>query len=116
MSVVQNSDIIFLAVKPLVLGKVLAEIKASVKQKKPLIVSMVTGVSLDELTKALDPQVKLIRIMPNVNVEIGEGMTALVANKNVASEELKNVTELFELVGKTQLLPEKDFKIGRAHV
>ncbi|WGN90505.1 pyrroline-5-carboxylate reductase [Ligilactobacillus faecis] len=109
VSVVQNSDIVFLAVKPLVLGKVLAEIKASVKQKKPLIVSMVTGVSLDELTKALDPQVKLIRIMPNVNVEIGEGMTALVANKNVASEELKNVTELFELVGKTQLLPEKDF-------
>lgn len=109
ISVVQNSQLVFLAVKPLILGQVLAEIKESVAKTKPLIISMVTGISLAELTEALGPEAKLIRIMPNVNVEIGEGMTALAANENVSPEELTTVTDLFEAVGKTQALAEKDF-------
>ena len=47
--------------------------------------------------------------MPNVNVEIGEGMTALHKNDNVSDEDYQLVRELFEKIGKVAEIEEKDF-------
>lgn len=45
--------------------------------------------------------------MPNVNVEIGEGMTALHKNDNVSDEDYQLVKELFEKIGKVADIEEK---------
>ena len=110
--VVSTADIIFLAVKPIVLAEVLHEIKATVQEKKPVIVSMVTGVSIAEIADllGLTPEdLEIIRIMPNVNAEIAAGMTALNASPDVTETNFARVKGLFEMIGQTEILPEKDF-------
>ena len=49
---------------------------------------------------------KLIRIMPNTPLLVGEGMSVLSAGEGVSEEELREVEELFALSGKTAILPE----------
>lgn len=108
--VVKNAEIVFLAVKPIVSKEVLEEVSTEFERKNPVLVSMVTGVSIAELADALHfPAAKIIRIMPNVNVEIGEGMTALKEGKKVTETEFSEVTDLFDSIGKTTEMEEKDF-------
>lgn len=108
--VVQNSDYVFLAIKPLVMKQVLVEIKNVVAEKKPVVISMVTGVSNEEILAALaDQSIQVVRIMPNVNVEIGAGMTALAPNKNVTPANQAAVTKMFDAIGETMKLPERYF-------
>ena len=108
--VIEKSDVVFLAVKPIVVEKVLKEVKDSVLTHNPVLVSVVTGVSVAELEDTLGSKdVKIVRTMPNVNVEIGEGMTALHKNDNVSDEDYQLVRELFEKIGKVAEIEEKDF-------
>lgn len=108
--VIKKADIIFLAVKPLVLGKVLAEVRDKLKKQNKVIVSMVSGVSLTEIQQELDnDNVELLRIMPNVNVEINEGMTALAKNECMTEEHYDFCENLFNALGKTSNISEKDF-------
>ena len=108
--VVKNAEIVFLAVKPIVAKDVLEEVSTEFEGKNPVLVSMVTGISIAELADALHfPAAKIVRIMPNVNVEIGEGMTALKAGEKVTETEFSEVTDLFDSIGKTTEMEEKDF-------
>lgn len=108
--VVKQTDILFLAIKPIVLKDVLLEIKDVVKQKKPVVVSMVTGVSLAEIKSVLaSDELEILRIMPNVNVEIAAGMTALVGNDKLSATNYQKCQELLASIGQTVELPEKDF-------
>lgn len=108
--VIKNAEYTFLAVKPSVLDEVLLEIKDQLKIKPINLISVVTGVSLSEIEQKLDGiKVPLIRTMPNVNVEINQGMTALCANDNTTTEIFSDVKKLFEFLGEITVLDEKDF-------
>lgn len=108
--VVREADIVFLAVKPIIVKDVLEEVSGTFREKSPVLVSMVTGVSLRDLSGALHfDEAEIVRIMPNVNVEIGEGMTALKAGSSVSDEHFAEVSGLFDAIGRTELMEEKDF-------
>ena len=73
---------------------------------------MVTGVSISEIADLLEltpKELEVIRIMPNVNAEIAAGMTALNASPAVTETNFLRVKGLFEMIGQTEILPEKDF-------
>ncbi|KRL34669.1 pyrroline-5-carboxylate reductase [Liquorilactobacillus uvarum DSM 19971] len=108
--VVEKADLIFLAVKPLVLSSVLTEIKEKINTQKKIIVSMVSGVSIAEIQQILgNNNIELLRIMPNVNVEINEGMTALAKNACMTAEHYDVCAKLFSALGKISVISEKDF-------
>lgn len=69
--VVENSEIIFLAVKPKDLEKTLEPIKDSWTEDKVLI-SVLAGIKIEKLRKILEKPV-IVRIMPNTPALIGEG-------------------------------------------
>lgn len=109
-AVALEADYVFLAVKPLTAGEVLREIADYLVEAKPVVVSMVSGVSLAELTDFIGaPEVEVVRIMPNVNVAISEGMTAMVANDAVSDEHYQELTAVLNQLGQTTNLPEADF-------
>ena len=111
-TVAAQADILFLAVKPQVLMAVLTEIKNTVQQSKPLIVSMASGFSLAQLAQGLQADdLKIMRIMPNVNVEINEGMTALAANQNFTLADFEVCHNLIAKLGQTMQINEKDFSL-----
>lgn len=109
-AVVENSDYIVLAVKPQALPGLISEIKDQVNAKSPVIVSIAAGTSLETLNELFgSSQLPIIRVMPNVNVAVGSAMSALTQNGQVADNDFEQVKSIFDAVGETVVLPEKNF-------
>jgi len=102
--VVKKSDIIFLAVKPQIIDKVLGEIKGIVKGK--LIVSIAAGVKLSKLETKLK-NAKVVRVMPNTPCLVGEMAAGFAVGKNVKDKEIKIVEEILNSAGKAFYLKEE---------
>ena len=103
---VDFADIIFLAVKPQFLPKVVDGIKDMDFSNK-LVVSIAAGQSLERLTGMFGKELKLIRVMPNTPALVGEGMSALSPNELVSEDEASTVLKLFEAFGQAEIIPEK---------
>jgi len=104
--VAKFSDIVILAVKPYKYFEVIDEIRKHLK-KGVVVVTIAAGVAIDSMRRALGDEAKIIRTMPNTPALVGEGMSALCANKNITSDELQEVVKIFESFGKSEILEEK---------
>ncbi len=109
----ENSDILFIAVKPNVCGDVISEIKSYINYDS-VIVSIAAGKSIGEIESLFDKKIKLVRVMPNTPALVGEGMAALSGNANVSDEEIAKVAEIFGCFGKVEIVPEKMMDIVTA--
>ncbi len=99
-------DYIVLAVKPFILSKVLEEIKGE-NIKGKVFISIVAGISVEEIKSVLGIDAKVVRVMPNTPAQVGEGMTVVAKpDSAVNEEELKTVIEIFDAVGKTEIMAE----------
>ncbi|KPK82076.1 MAG: hypothetical protein AMS27_14935, partial [Bacteroides sp. SM23_62_1] len=76
---VKKSDIIILTVRPKQLPDLVSEIKESVIPEKHIVGSVITAFSISEIEEEFGFPVKLVRIMPNTAIAIGESMTCLAA-------------------------------------
>ncbi len=103
--VVENSDIIFFAVKPQYLACVIDEIKEVVTSDK-LLISIVAGKTINWYETQFKEEIKLIRTMPNTPALVGEGMTAACKNKNVTESEMDEAVQLLRCFGKVQVVGE----------
>ncbi|MBC7902918.1 MAG: pyrroline-5-carboxylate reductase [Gemmatimonadaceae bacterium] len=103
---VRHADIIILAVKPFQVDEVLAKLKADIDPKKHLLVSVITGVSIDHIIGASGQPVPVIRAMPNTAIAIQESMTCL-SFRDVQKDDLEYVQELFNQLGKVAVIEEK---------
>jgi pyrroline-5-carboxylate reductase len=105
--VAEEADILFLAVKPLMMEEVIGEISSCVKPGV-LIVSIAAGKTFGFLQEAFGrDDVKLVRCMPNTPALVGEGMTGVSGDSNVSQEDMGRVLELLEALGKASVVPER---------
>ncbi|WZL73936.1 pyrroline-5-carboxylate reductase [Clostridiaceae bacterium 35-E11] len=102
----KTADILILAVKPNIYGKVIASIKEWVKDET-IIVTIAAGINIEYVEKSFEKKVKVIRTMPNTPAFVGAGMTAICHNEMVTKEELDDVVQIFESFGKVELIEEK---------
>lgn len=108
-AVAETADIVFLAVSPKLGEPILQAIGSTLKKRHVPVVSMLTGVSVATLEKALGSHDQpVLRIMPNVNVAINAGMIAYAANDAVAGQ-LDGLLDLLNVLGKTMSLPEEQY-------
>lgn len=99
-------DIIVLSVKPQHISSVLAEIKECCPDLSgKTFVLPAAGVYMSRVTDVLG-DVPVIRIMPNMPLKIGYGVTALCANSFVVPEVYKFIKDVFSASGMTFELPE----------
>ena len=104
--VVRNSDIIVVGVKPNVYDEILEEIKDEIDNEK-IIVTIAAGKTIASVERIIGQDKKIIRTMPNTPALVGEGMTSISPNKNINEEELNTVKELFDSLGKSQIVDEE---------
>lgn len=104
--VVEQGDIIILAVKPQIIDSILKEIADSIDQSK-LVISIAAGVSIDYIESFFKTKVRLIRVMPNTPALIQEGATALSKGEKATRGDLNQAREIFNAVGKTVIVDEK---------
>ena len=97
-------ETVFLAVKPQALDAIV-EALAPPTERPPLVVSIMAGVSLFKLQRALDND-RLIRAMPNTPALVGFGATAFASTTAVTFEEKETVRSLLESVGYVVEVPE----------
>lgn len=103
---VQGSELILLAVKPIVVESILAEI-APILKPEQILVSIAVGLPLAFYQEKLGADKKLVRAMPNTPAAVQEGMTAFTFGDRVEEGEQTAVLELFSLAGGTAVLPER---------
>jgi pyrroline-5-carboxylate reductase len=103
---VQQSEIVLLAVKPYNYAEIIGELKSSLNAKKHVVVSVITGVWIEQLQKAIGKPVPVIRAMPNTAIAIQQSMTCL-AVAGVSEEQQGFVQKLFDQLGRTVVIDEK---------
>lgn len=104
-AVAEESDVLFLAVKPDMLRAVISQIREHIKDGC-VIVSIAAGQTIAAIEAAFGKEVRLVRAMPNTPALAGEAMSALCPNQNVTEEELKEIVDIFTCFGKAEVVPE----------
>jgi len=99
-----QSDMIFLAVKPDALDNVLHELKEVCTGKA--FISIVAGRTMDSISGKL-PGARVLRVMPNTPLLVGEGAIALCANNTLTKEEMIFASDFFGGMGTVCALQEK---------
>lgn len=104
---VDNAEIIVLAVKPQNYPDVLSEIR-DLSLVGKLFVSIAAGISTQYIENQIGYNVPIVRTMPNTPLLIGRGVTALCKNKNVSDAMFAYVEKIFASQGETLRLGEED--------
>lgn len=98
-SLVKQSDVVVIAVKPQVLQQVLTPLTDDFKTQKPLIVSIVAGIRASSIEKWLGAEHALVRVMPNTPALIGAGASGLYANERVSVGQRSIASNVLSCVG-----------------
>ena len=103
---VRDAEVVILAVKPYNYADIIKEIKSLLNPKKHIVVSVITGVWVEQLQKAIGKPVPVIRAMPNTAIAIQQSMTCL-SFAGATKVQIDYIQELFGQLGKTVLIDEK---------
>ncbi len=104
--VVQESDIIVLAVKPQFYQDVIEEIRGTMTREK-IIITIAPGKTLSWLREKFQRDVKIVRCMPNTPALVGEGMTGVCPNDLVTDEEYEQVMDILSSFSLAKYVPER---------
>ncbi len=108
---IKKSSIVFIAVKPQNLLNVLVNIKQDLRNHLPLVVSLCAGQPLSDIENILDFPIPIIRIMPNLNIQVCAGVSAYCANSHTDKELLDVIVSIFKAMGTVVAIEESDFHL-----
>lgn len=105
--VIENADIVVLSMKPADVKSAIDPIKAFIKPNQ-LIISVIAGISTDDLSTFIGKDLPIIRVMPNTSASIGFSATAIARGKGVTEKHIEITESLFQTIGTTVLIDEED--------
>ena len=88
--IASNAERIFLGVKPHMMQGVLENLKPILQEKKPLLITMAAGLTMERIEEMAGGNLPVIRIMPNTPTAIGKGVIQYCANRLVSEEVLSD--------------------------
>ncbi|MFA5450001.1 MAG: pyrroline-5-carboxylate reductase [Clostridia bacterium] len=103
--VFQNAEVVMLGIKPQFYADILGSTNTAGAKN---IVSIMAGVTVAALRKYFAKEVGITRAMPNMPVQIGQGMTALYFDA-VAQDTRIFIQKIFDSCGKTLVIDESKF-------
>ena len=99
------ADVVVLAVKPQILDGVMKELSSALAGK--LVLSIAAGVTIAHLARLAPKGVRVVRVMPNTPVLVGDGVSALSFGDGVSDKDQQLTRRLFEAVGRAVVVEEK---------
>jgi pyrroline-5-carboxylate reductase len=105
-TVVQDADVVLLAVKPSTVAEVLDEVR-DVLKPGALVVSVAASVPTKVIEQHLSDGAAVVRAMPNTPAAVGSGMTGLCSGSHAKAEHLELAKAMFEAVGRAIVVDEK---------
>jgi pyrroline-5-carboxylate reductase len=98
LEVASATDVLFLAVKPQQMARVLLELRGRIPAEK-LVVSIAAGVRLALLAEGLGEEVRLVRVMPNTPCLVSQGACGYCLGDRASPEDGQLVEQLLSSVG-----------------
>lgn len=103
---IRDAEIVVIALKPYNWKEVLSKVQGAFDPTRQVMISVMTGVSMDDLEKVGGTGIAVVRAMPNTAIAIQESMTC-VCYKNVAPALQDYVKDMFDQLGVTVAIDEK---------
>ena len=97
---VERSDVIVIAVEPQQIDGVLAEIAPDLKPNAHVVISVVAGITVEQIARQIGEGIAVVRAMPNTAIAVRESITCLASN-GMDDQAVKIAESLFGTVGKT---------------
>lgn len=104
LACVEGADIVLVAVKPQIFGKVLAEIRDAVDGA--LVISVAAGITCDRIETELGGNVRVVRAMPNTPSVIKEGATAVCPGAHATEHDLEQAVAVLEPISQVLVVDE----------
>ncbi|MFP4016785.1 MAG: pyrroline-5-carboxylate reductase, partial [Halanaerobiales bacterium] len=101
----KSADIVLLAVKPQIIGRVNSEIGEYTAGK--LVISIAAGISIAKLAEQLADNTRIIRVMPNTPALVGEGASAFTVAEDTSDKDRKIVKDILQGVGEVVEVEER---------
>lgn len=102
---IDRSDIVALAIKPNVMASVLEEIRDRIDGKA--VVSIAAGWSADMIREKIGAEKRVLRLMPNTPLMVGEGMSVFEAPDTLEADESAFIENIFCSLGRVVHAPRK---------
>jgi len=106
-TLVKQSDILVLAIKPQDMDEVLQEIGSCVAKEK-LVITIAAGIKLSYVEKHFPEGTPVIRVMPNTPALVRAGASAVAEGQFANYEDMKFVLNMMESVGVVSIVPEEN--------
>jgi len=103
---IHEVDAVILAVKPQDFETCIAELRAEFEHNF-LLVSLLAGVKSSRIEKKIGRKARVIRIMPNTPILLGEGMSVITRGKSGTESDLAWIVNLLSNSGKTLVVEEE---------
>jgi pyrroline-5-carboxylate reductase len=104
---VADASVVVLAVKPQVLRDVVQGLAGHFGAHRPLVVSIVAGVTAADIDAWLGGDFPIVRCMPNTPALVRQGISALHANARVSDDQRAQAGRILGAVGSVVWVPEE---------
>ncbi len=105
LQAVKEASILIIAVEPQQIDELLSEVAPTIQAVQHTIISVVTGVSIEQIQAKVGDQVAIVRAMPNTAISLRESITCLASNE--PGESLQLGETIFNTVGETVVIEEE---------
>lgn len=106
-AMINHADIIVLSMKPNDVATAIKPIKGFIKPNQ-LIISVIAGITTDQLLEVFGIDVAIVRAMPNTSAFIGKSATAITPGVHTTKQQLEISELLFKTIGMCIVIEEKD--------
>jgi len=106
----EEMDLFILAMKPNGASEALAALKDKINPNQ-IVVSVLAGISTGFMEENLNSGQQVVRVMPNTSSMIQESATAISPGEHTSKENIEDVKELLECMGKVFLIEEAQMDI-----
>ena len=104
---VKEADCVLLSVKPQNYPEVLEQIKEVDGFDKKLYISIAAGITSQSVSATLGGAT-VIRVLPNLPMTIGYGVSAICKNDSASASDFEFVTSVFDSAGSTTIIDESE--------
>ena len=95
-----EADVIFLGVKPAQFSELLSQYQTILEKRESLLlISMAAGLTLEKLASLIPSQHRIIRMMPNTPVSIGQGVISYALSANCQVDDKEVFCQLLQHAG-----------------
>ncbi len=102
---VLQAQIVIVAVKPYKTKDIFKELREYLTENQ-IIVSVISGISIEQILKYLKKDLTVYRVVPNTAIAIKESMTC-VASYNATPEQDQQIKQIFDVLGQTLFMSEE---------